>query len=429
MPGAPGLKLSFVWLLACLGSQLVACNAANQPRKLLQYDNSAVYPLFNKPSTSPNAAAGDATTSALALGEGMSVPAPAPMSAAMGPAPPATCPRISLILNSIEIYDEVINRDDSRISVQCRNKDGVNFPSVVFATTTDVVRSSAGARYRPGEKVADIGCGETISCSVSYSDSPPGSTDPAFVLLADDGCWFDYRHFTQLSYQEPLSAWTCTKPPVRYTLECKECSDPAFPWEQALALAGPPLTDSQAGTAGSPTLNSVMVIISVSVVAGAVVLVITALLLRTRRRNIEETIRMTELMARARSDGMDRHSHRRRRSLKPPAVFVVGDPSDDPPPEGYSGPIVVLHCGEGEEEEELDSNEQSEILRWPQIAIARPDVVAERRESSPEAAQAVNQDDETNSVPGDAAPASVEGDTMTTARVPAAGTLPTRSTP
>lgn len=295
------------------------------------------------------------------------------------------------------------------ISVQCRSKDGINFPSVVFGTFTDVVRSSAGARYRPGEAVAEIGCGETISCSVGYSDSPAGTPDQTFVLLADDGCWFDYRHFTQLSYQEPLSAWTCTKPPVRYTLECLECSDPNFPWEQALALAGPPLTDSPSGVGGSPTLNSVMVIISVSVVAGAVVLFITALLLRTRRRNREETMRMTELMARARSDGMDRHSHRRRRSLKPPAVFVVGDPSDDPLPEGYSGPIVVLHCGEGENEEQEEAG--SETLRWPQIAIAKPEVIPERTETSSEAAaaQAANQD-EINSVPSDAVPAVVGGD-------------------
>ena len=350
-----------------------------------------VIPLFDKPA-SPNSASSDTAATAVVLGANLlPTPAPSPAPTAMAPGPsPSGCPRITLILNSIEVYDDVIDRDESTISVQCRNKDGVIFPSIEFGTNTDIVRSAAGARYRPAEPIGEIGCGESVSCSVAYTDSPPNTTDATFVLLAEDGCWFDYRHFTQLSYQEPLSAWTCTKPPVRYTLECLECSDPNFPWDQALALSGPPLSDTQSGATASPTLNSVMVIISVSVVAGAVILVITALLMRTRRRNVEDTMRMTELMARARSEGMDRH--RLRPSLKPPAVFVVGDPSDLPPPEGYNGPIVVLHCGEGEEEEiqegdVVDHDERQgnianhENLRWPQIAIARPEVMTNRRES------------------------------------------------
>jgi hypothetical protein len=99
-------------------------------------------------------------------------------------------------------------------------------------------------------------------------------------------------------------------------------------------------------------------------------------------------------------------------------VFVVGKPIDGPLPPGYTGPIVVVHCGDDEEEEEYyydqdellnkaeivaaadgasgdgvgasgsrssgssngsESNykerEGGGLLRWPQIAIALPEVM------------------------------------------------------
>jgi len=334
-------------------------------------------------------------------------------------ASPPQCPEISLKLNSIEVYHRIITQVDKNLVVVCYNKNGGAFPPVIFNTTSDVVRSISGARYRPSESVARIGCGESVSCTIGYSD--PGSD--AITAIAEGGCWFDYRHFTQLSYQEPMSAWTCTNSPVRYTLECVECTEPDFPWEDALALAGPPLPDGD-GLNENPTLNSVMVIISVSIVAGAVILVVTALLLRGRRRSAEENARMTELvMARGREQANSRR--RRSSSFKPPAVFVVGKPIDGPPPPGYDGPIVVLHCADDEEEEEYfydgsdelmskgkavedqdgeidgsmtsgsrtsangseDGNtstnsscKEGGIVRWPQIAIARPEVVEEEEE-------------------------------------------------
>jgi hypothetical protein len=369
-----------------------------------------VFPWFTGSTNSRPANSGTSNQAA------SSPPAPAPgpssgnSSSGNGTSAAPTCPKISLKLNSIEIYDNIINDPDRSIVVVCYNKEGSAFAPVIFNTTSDVVRSISGARYRPSEPVAQIACGESISCTVGYSE--PGSDD-VITSIAEGGCWFDYRHFTQLSYQEPMSAWTCTKPPVRYTLECLECSDQDFPWEDALALAGPPLSDGD-GLGENPTLNSVMVIISVSIVAGAVILVVTALLIRGRRRSIEENVRVTELiMARGRDHAQSQR--RRRSSFKPPAVFVVGKPIDGPPPPGYTGPIVVLHCGdEGEEEEEeyyynkdrekvveevedeevgasgsrsSDDGEKNNnknntshlhrekgVVRWPQIAIARPEV-------------------------------------------------------
>jgi hypothetical protein len=349
------------------------------------------------------------------------------------PSPPQ-CPTISLKLNSIEVYDSIINRPDRNIVVVCYNKKGRDFAPVVFNTTSDVVRSISGARYRPSESVAQIGCGESVSCTVGYNQD---GSDGINTAIAEGGCWFDYRHFTQLSYQEPMSAWTCTKPPVRYTLECEECTDPNFPWEDALALAGPPLADGD-GLSENPTLNSVMVIISVSIVAGAVILVVTALLLRGRRRSVEENVRMAELVMDRSRDHANSQRRRRSSSFKPPAVFVVGKPIDGPPPPGYIGPIVVVHCGDDEEEEGLNLCDDSEefmskgtvreehcgeiqchvtsgsrtsgsgngsedgtnnsmsiykekgMLRWPQIAIARPEVVVAKEEE--EAAQTVTPD-------------------------------------
>jgi len=147
---------------------------------------------------------------------------------------------------------------------------------------------------------------------------------------------------------------------------------------------------SEAEASGTSTsINTMMVIVSVSVVSVAVVLAVAAVLVRNRRRLAAVDRSTTELV--------DRHSRNSSRpsSFKPPDLFVVGEPTDTAPPPGYSGPIVVLHCGEGEDdadelkccnslkpgevcvEEELDeSGGELQILRWPCIAIARPEVTA-----------------------------------------------------
>ncbi|KAL4539702.1 hypothetical protein Ndes2437B_g01941 [Nannochloris sp. 'desiccata'] len=412
------MRLSQVWLLTCIALQVIVFSAASAPRKLLQ--GSDVFPWFTgMPQNSmPDRSDTDSDSSAFAPSGSRN--GNNGTATDEGDTSPPECPTISLKLNSIEVYDSIINQPDRNIVVVCYNRKGRAFAPVIFSTTSDVVRSFSGARYRPSESVAQIGCGDSVSCTVGFSEADSDST---FTTIAEGGCWFDYRHFTQLSYQEPMSAWTCTKPPVRYTLECAECTDPNFPWDDALALAGPPLPDGD-GLSENPALNSIMVIISVSIVAGAVILVVTALLLRGRRRSIEENVRMTELIM---SRGRDQaNSQRRRRSsFKPPAVFVVGKPIDGPPPPGYTGPIVVVHCGDDEEEEEyyydeaeesmskgkvveqeqkegdceivghvasgsrtsssgggsengnnsMSSYKEGRIVRWPQIAIARPEEV------------------------------------------------------
>lgn len=198
-----------------------------------------------------------------------------------------------------------------------------------------------------------------------------------------------------MSYKEPLSAWTCSKPPVQYTLACVECADPSFPWDLAVALAGPPLTDSSTSVGSS--FNTMMVIISVSVVSVAVVLAVAGVLLRSRRRARALDSRMSELTRMGQAAAAERMRLRNGRgAFKPPELFVVGEPVDMPP-SGYTGPIVVLHCGEGEEpgEGELKDGEAAAsygsgegetgagMLRWPHIAIARPVVEAPEAPQEP----------------------------------------------
>jgi hypothetical protein len=169
----------------------------------------------------------------------------------------------------------------------------------------------------------------------------------------------------QLAYREPLAAWTCNKPPVRYTLECIECGSPTFDWDAALAGAGPPLEEGGGGGVGP--FSSVMVIVAVSVVSLAVVAAALALVARGRRRAALADARVTELIRRVETE---RGRRAARPAHKPPAMFEVGAPAGGPAAAGYAGPIVVLHCGAREGGGGGGAEDGGEL---PNVAIALPD--------------------------------------------------------
>jgi len=119
----------------------------------------------------------------------------------------AVCPTISLLLNSIEVYDPVVKDPYGGIRVQCYTRNGTEFPAVSFPTTSETAEGPTGARYTPGKSVAEITCGEAVSCRVSTSTTAP----PSWDTIADGACWFDFRHFTQRksSFNKSLSRSLC----------------------------------------------------------------------------------------------------------------------------------------------------------------------------------------------------------------------------
>lgn len=137
--------------------------------------------------------------------------APAPSSSNTTGNLTQSCPMITLDLTSIEVYDPIITAPNGVIAVQCYTKDGSQFQPVSFPTNSDTVRGSAGARYQPNLPVARIGCDEAVSCRVSGSET---ATPTAWATIADGGCWFDYRHFTQSKHgTRPLNRCFLYSPP------------------------------------------------------------------------------------------------------------------------------------------------------------------------------------------------------------------------
>lgn len=133
-----------------------------------------------------------------------------------------------------------------------------------------------------------------------------------------------------------------------------------------MALAGPPLSPSDGGNAHS--LNSIMIILAVSIVSVALILIITTMIVRYRRRAAALRSQHTAELAQIRM--FTASQNRRGENHKPPQLYEIGNPTDELPPEEYKGPIVVLHCGEGEQDEEGFSDRP---VRWPQIALAVPE--------------------------------------------------------
>jgi hypothetical protein len=380
--------------------------------------------------------------------------AAAPVSVATGvPDPPAringtipapsrgpvnvTCPTITLRLNSIEIYDASVTDPQAVFSVQCYTRDGYVFRPVQFSSQSATARGETGARYVPEGAVAQLSCGGEVSCSVGTA----GAMSTAWEVLADGGCWFDYRHFVQrtkekeknsvfdcvccvlsshtsrpthpnpprraVSFQEPGSAWICSKLPVRYTLDCVECQQPSFPWQAAAELAGPELADpSISPPAPASTINSTVVIIAVAFASLVVVAFAVGVIVHGRRRAAAEDERSMELVAQAQAAAAAAGGRRRSgsRPHKPAAMFMVGPPREGPLPPQYHGPIVVVQPGfEGPEAEQSgEAGEASalspsrssegrggaapEMLCW-RVAIAQPEAPSPVPEADAEAGE------------------------------------------
>lgn len=281
-----------------------------------------------------------------------------------------SCPSINLNLAMVDVFHQSRNNPQVVYLVQCQNSNGQTYRPSEFSSTTDVVSRSYASKYTPGEIVAELKCGERVSCSVKYIErGASGEELKAGMLTSGDLCQFDYRHFVQLSYREPGTVWTCSGSEIRYALQCIECEDPNFPWDLAMESSGPPLTSEDSSSFGQ--FNSVMVIVSVSVVAAAVLLSIIAILIRSRRRANAIDQRVSEMI--------DYNRNNRSESFKPPDLYVVGSAEPSPPSTQYSGPIVVFNCYD-DTVSEIDGKRDSDTSRemdpgWsiPQIAIATVD--------------------------------------------------------
>lgn len=257
----------------------------------------------------------------------------------------------------IEIYSIVVWDSDNIIGVQCSSDDKV-FPAITFRTSDATERGSNGARYRPNAPIGQITCGETLTCRIGSID---GDNPTSWRILADEGCTFDFRHFTQLSYEEPQSAWTCSKPPVRYTVDCVECSSPDFPWERALEGAGPPLDEEQ--SSGGTTVNSMLIIIGVGVVCLGIVLAILAVVIRSRRIAAADA-RMAELVRRSRAnqDDVAQGDSSTSSSFKPAEFYEIGEAKTESPPANYKGPVVVINAGQYDVDKSSISRDRNGIF-------------------------------------------------------------------
>ena len=152
---------------------------------------------------------------------------------------------------------------------------------------------------------------------------------------------------------------------MRYALQCTTCAQPNFPWDWALATSGPPLESTQTDPSVG-AFNSVMVIVSVSVVSVAVLASIAAVVIRSRRRDVADAhLRDTV------SQGGNRNRNRNE-DFKPPELFVVDYMGSNPPSKEYDGPIVVLNCVEEDDMKEAQEGEHDDegYLVFPEIAIA-----------------------------------------------------------
>lgn len=281
----------------------------------------------------------------------------------------ASCPSINLNLAMVDVFHQSRNNPRVFYQVQCQNSNGQTYKPSEFSSTTDVVSRSYASKYTPGEIVAELNCGERVSCSVKYIERDlSGEELGAGMLTSGDLCQFDYRHFVQLSYREPGTVWTCSGGEIRYALQCVECEDPNFPWDLAIESSGPPLTSEESSSFGQ--FNSVMVIVSVSVVAAAVLLSIVAILIRSRRRANAIDQRVSEMI--------DYNRNNRSESFKPPDLYVVGSAEPSPPSTQYSGPIVVFNCYDDklssiDDKHDSDTSEMDTEWSIPQIAIATVD--------------------------------------------------------
>eukprot|EP00890_Picochlorum_soloecismus_P005315 jgi/Picsp_1/5785/NSC_03144-R1_---NA--- len=301
-----------------------------------------------------------------------------------------SCPSINLNLAMVDVFHQSRNNPQVVYQVQCQNSNGQTYRPSEFLSTTDVVSRSYASKYTPGEIVAELNCGERVSCSVKYIErGVSGEELRAGMLTSGDLCQFDYRHFVQLSYREPGTVWTCSGGEIRYALQCVECEDPNFPWDLAMESSGPPLTSEDSSSFGQ--FNSVMVIVSVSVVAVAVLLSIVAILIRSRRRANAIDQRVSELI--------DYNRNNRSDSFKPPDLYVVGSTEPSPPSTQYSGPIVVFNCYDDklsdiDRKRNSDTSDMDSEWSIPQIAIATVD-----QEGNSDGDSQSNEDDEKLSPP------------------------------
>lgn len=133
----------------------------------------------------------------------------------------ASCPPMTLQLNTLEIYSAVVNNPQAWLVVQCFTDDGVQFPGVSFPTQTAVMRGVLGAAYNPEVVVARLTCGQAMSCRVGAK----GSVTGPWVLLAAGGCLSDYRRFIDSELGGRVLAGVA----AAATLPCTPCSLVAFP--------------------------------------------------------------------------------------------------------------------------------------------------------------------------------------------------------
>jgi len=59
-----------------------------------------------------------------------------------------------------------VNNPDATMLVQCYTRDGSKFQPLAFSMQAATVRAANGARYAPMADVAQLRCGQAVSCSV-----------------------------------------------------------------------------------------------------------------------------------------------------------------------------------------------------------------------------------------------------------------------
>ncbi|GAB4814777.1 hypothetical protein N2152v2_001823 [Parachlorella kessleri] len=247
-------------------------------------------------------------------------------------------------------------------------------------------RSSTDAKLSVQLMVAQLNCGEAMSCRVvGQWTQPDGTTanEPLFDWTST-GCWFQYWHFTNTG-----NLWSCRDDNAgEYVLQCVDCG----PQGSNTSQGTQPEANGGGPGRGSSINPSVIIVsggvwlggrkvaglIATCVCSGTAVLVGLALLIRHRRRTRSMNMRIAELLRRAETgNGRGRHSPLPP-DFKPPPLYKLelpepaagaaaegaheagagggggeGQPGEEVPREalpperlpapGYKGPIVVIN--------------------------------------------------------------------------------------
>ncbi|KAK9814244.1 hypothetical protein WJX72_002813 [[Myrmecia] bisecta] len=250
------------------------------------------------------------------------------------PAPanqPADHPNVSLILESLKLYSQLLDNLDAVVIVDCQDDKGYIYSNVSFPVVTADTRQPGYAKFTLSEQVGYIVSGGRFSCrvDVQYTTPPPKSVRQTdnLILWGDSSCWFNYAMYdkTDSAFSQ---AWSCTVPAGAYTLACDGCDG------QSSIL---PAKRTNSNFWSSVQLRYIIITIACALVISVLIMAVAGYY--TRRRQLR--LRRAAALAR---QGMPEDMAPETNS-KPPLFMEARSVSLGPPAKRPLGPVVILNYG------------------------------------------------------------------------------------